>query len=174
MQNQWIIHWKTGWGSSMMASLTHWKGSVKQVALSTLGQTDAAQMIQQTRSADVETGEHTEHHGSTGRERQVLKWQEKKRFMTHACYELTRTYLYKLYERDAEKKGPNATFNIWIEIHFISAWFYCLVSWWWPCSSRAEKERHVRANARDYNDKFSYAVSSPRNDGRLMLVWCRL
>lgn len=34
----------------------------------------------------------------------------------------------------------------------------------------AEKERHVRANARDYNDKFSYAVSRPQHHIRLTLT----
>ncbi len=31
------------------------------------------------------------------------------------------------------------------------------------CFLYVEKERHVKANARDYNDKFCYAVSRPQN-----------
>lgn len=36
------------------------------------------------------------------------------------------------------------------------------------CFLYIEKERHVKANARDYNDKFSYAVSRPQNDFALL------
>uniref|UniRef100_A0A8C9WYS0 Phospholipid-transporting ATPase n=1 Tax=Sander lucioperca TaxID=283035 RepID=A0A8C9WYS0_SANLU len=37
------------------------------------------------------------------------------------------------------------------------------------CCLYVEKERHVKANAQDYNDKFSYAVSRPQNDTRFAL-----